>query len=196
MANYTMMKLPSWIAPGNKKWNKPTIGNVELPGVVHFKGISMKLRVESNKASGSDGGGSLIKGLEMPKFVFELAIGNKDDEDAWNNLAPYLLPRKDITQRGALPVYHPSLARFQIVACIVEELEEHPPLAGGPLIVVIHCLGLAPVRPGATKNVRAKNNSGIAPAYQDPVTGQTVAATTNNVRKANAKRPSQNPPLK
>jgi hypothetical protein len=197
MADYQTLSLPSWIN-NHKKWDKPTIGNVVLPGVVLFKGISVQLRVEHNKAAGSDGGGSLIKGLEMPKFVFELFLSSKEDEDAWDKLAPYLLPRKDPRVRGALPVYHPTLARFQIVACIVEQLEEIPPVAGGPLTVRIHCLAVAPVKTGATKKVTPKGlgGAGPAPAYIDPNTGKTVGATTTAARQRAATPPSKKPPLR
>ena len=195
----TMLSHPSWITE-HKKWNKPTLGNVVLPGIVHFDWEGIQLVVEDNKASGSDGGGALIRGLKMPDFMFELTLTSKDDEDNWNQLAPYLLPRKDPRSRGVLPVYHPILARYQIVACIVNKLVDKAPLQGGPLKVRINCLAVAPAKAGATKKVTPKGigagGPGIAPPYIDPVTGQTVSDSTTNVRKKVATPPSKNPPLR
>lgn len=163
MADYQAMSLPSWIT-SHKRWEKPTLGNIQLPGIVHFKGVNIKLRIERNKSSGNDGGGSLIKGLEMPKFMFEIMLITAEDEDIWNRIAPILLPRKDPSNRGFLPVYHPSLARFQIVACIVEEIEEIPPGPGGMLMIRIHCLAVSPVKQKATKNIKPKGVGGDGPA--------------------------------
>lgn len=150
--------LPSWIRRP-KAWDKPSIGNVALPGIVTFRGVTLQLRVEKNKSSGVDGGGGIIKGLELPQFQFDLAIHSQEDEDAWNRLAPLLLPRKDPKQRGVLPVYHPTLVRFQILSCLVEKLVETPPVAGGPLLVQIQCLAVTPKKPGATKSIKSQNSS-------------------------------------
>jgi len=188
MADYATLSLPSWITD-HKRWEKPALANIQLPGVVHLKGISIKLRVEHNKASGSDGGGSLLRGLEMPKFTFEMTLSSKEDEDAWNKITPILLPRKDPTQRGTFSVYHPSLARLQIVACIVEELEEVPPVAGGPLMAKIHCIAVLPVKKNATKKVKAK----VLPTPSISIGGTGNAGPQ---RFPGVTPPSQNAPVK
>lgn len=152
------LSLPSWIRTP-KAWDKPSLGNVQLPGIVVFRGITIQLRVEKNKCSGADGGGGVIKGLELPQFQFDLALNSQDEEDTWNRIAPLLLPRKDPRTRGVLPVYHPTLVRFQIRYCLVEKLVETPPNAGGPLLVQIQCLAVTPKKSGATKSVTSQASS-------------------------------------
>lgn len=155
---------PSWITNA-KAWNQPTLNNVVLPGIVQItKKIGPKLRVEKNKASGSDGGGSLIKGLENPEFVFELKLRTGTEEQKWTDLVAMLLPAADPRKRKAFPVYHPSLARYRIVSCIVEEVSEVPALRGGFLQGYIHCIATYPVKNGATKAIRPKPSSPSSPS--------------------------------
>lgn len=155
MADFVKMSLPSWITD-HKRWEKPTLGNIILPGVVHTSQVGTKLRTQHDKASGKDGGDIRITGLEIPKFMFRLTLNSKEEEDAWNKIAPLFLPRKDPRQRKVLPVYHPSLARFQIVACIVEHVNETMPSGDQPLMAEIHCLAVSPPKNNATKRIKAK----------------------------------------
>ena len=193
MADYVTMTLPSWITE-HKRWEKPTIGGIQLPGIVKLSNTSIKLRVEANKGSGNDGGGSLIRGLEIPKFSFELTLLSREDEDTWNKIVPTLLPRKDPTQRGTFAVYHPSLARFRIVACIVEELEEVPPTAGGPLVARIHCIAVLPVKKNATKKIGSK--SAEKAAQSPPAISIGGTGNAGPQRFPGVTPPSQKVPIK
>lgn len=156
MADLQTLDLPSWItAP--KAWDKPSLGNFQLPGVVHLKTVKKQLRYQKNKASGTDGGSALLQGLEQPEFVFELHLYTKTDEDAWNLIVPVILPTQDPTLRPAFYVKHPTLARFQIYACIVHAVEESPPVGGGPVIANIYCQSVIPAKPNATKKLSSKD---------------------------------------
>lgn len=169
------ISLPSWVTE-HKRWEKPSIGNIVLPGVVHLKRAGISLRHEKGKSEGNDNGQILIQGLDMPSFEFELLLMTKEDEEAWNALVPYLLPRKDPRDRGIFPVSHPSLNRYQIYTCCVTDLEEIPPVAGGPMKVTIKCAAVMPVKEKANKNL--KNKGGNASSSQAS-TPETVRINPN-----------------
>lgn len=176
MADLEILDLPSWItAP--RYWDKPYIGEWYLPGTVYLKNIKKELRIEKNKASGQDGGGAIIKGLEQPEFMFELHIYTKSDEQQWDKLVPALLPVKDPSDRPIFSVGHPSLARFQVYSCIIKGLDETPPVAGGPLIVNIHCQSVIPAKPGATKKYTKQATSKTQQKDVNTVTIQTSENT-------------------
>jgi len=165
--SFQPFSLPSWIT-NSKKWNQIYLGNVLLPGYAYLKESTLALRSEKNKSGGKDFGTVLIKGLEMPDFSFELILINKEHEDQWTELAPIFLPRKNPLDRGILPVYHPSLARYQIGNCVVVKLVETPPNAGGPMRVSIQCIGVSPVKDNASKSIKNKGAIGTSPVGQAP----------------------------
>lgn len=165
------MATPFW-GTNVKAWDKPTIGGKILPGVVHLKDAGVTLRIQKAKASGSDGGGLTIKGLELPDFTFEGEITSEADHFAWDALVPLLLPRRDPKTRAPLPVYHPSLARYGIALAVVKDIHEEPPRAGGPLRYKIECLAVAAKKPGATKKA---DPAAVAPTIPLAVTGGVPA---------------------
>ena len=159
MANdFTMLDLPSWIT-NPKQWNKPTLGNFILPGIVTLKEAKQELKVEKNGASGKKGGGATIKGGEQPDFTFELVVYSAKEEKQWNDLVKVLLPPKNPKDAPAFYVQHPSLARMNIFACMILGVKETPPHAGGPLMATIHCQSVLPSKPNATKKVTSRNAS-------------------------------------
>lgn len=161
MAEYETIQWPSWITD-HKRWNQAILANTILPGNVILKeGAGVKIRVENNKESGSDGGGSLIKGMETPKFSFELFLRTKKDEEDWYRILPILQQAQDPSKRTYLPVYHPLLAQFRIVACIIDEIHTSFPM-GGTMVAKIHCMAVSPVKAKATKKINPKGVGGNA----------------------------------
>ena len=61
MATFQQLDYPSWIK-SPKTWDNPSLGDFELPGIVHLKPIKKMLRIEDNKSSGKDGVDRLSKG--------------------------------------------------------------------------------------------------------------------------------------
>lgn len=157
-----MMSLPSWVT-AHAKWNKPSLGNITLPGAVYFHNFRIGSRFQEGKAAGGDYGDILLQGLKIPDFSFELLLFSGDDETDWERICPLYMPRKYPDQRSAIPVFHPILSRYQISNCIVLELEETQPIAAGPLRVVISCKGVSPVKENAAKNIKATGQGGNGP---------------------------------
>lgn len=164
-----IMNLPSWITDP-KKWMEPTLGNVVLPGVVYLHDCGIGLRNQKSKSSGNDNGNILIQGLEIPDFEFELLLFTGDHERAFNNIAPYYLPRKRPSERDILSVYHPMLAVFQITNCVVLRLRLRMPNAGGPMTAIISCASVSPIKTKATKTLTSKGLGGKGPGgnYKSP----------------------------
>jgi len=157
-----VMSLPSWIT-NRRAWEKPTIGNVVIPGVVRLTGGALKLRIESNKSSGNDASSSLIKGLEQPTFGFQVSLTSREDELEFDKLIPILIPRKNPQARDALPVFHPILAKHDINNCLVSEINPGFPEPGGHLVYEISCIAVSPDKLGATKKVNPKGAGGKGP---------------------------------
>lgn len=128
------MAIPYW-RKNRLAWDKPTLGGRVLPGTVTLAPFKFGLKVHEGDPSGKDGGKVIFQGLNLPRAVLTLEIDREEDFDAWNSLAPLILPVKQPQARDILAVYHPILARYGFNSCIVEDIEDTPPRNGGPEIV-------------------------------------------------------------
>jgi len=192
MATFQQLDYPSWIK-SPKTWDNPSLGDFELPGIVNIKPIKKMLRIEDNKASGKDGGGSIIKGLDQPDFTIELLIYTGTQEQQWSKIVQVILPTKNPKDRVAFYLRHPTLSRMQVYYCIVVGVEETPPVAGGPLTVTIYCQSVLPIKEDATKKITSKGvKKPTSPDAIDVGAGKQVGSQLHPELNVEAKPPAQN----
>lgn len=170
------MATPFWrtgsaVRPGAAgPWERPRMAGRPLPGrQVFLDHLEIKLRAHHPKASGKDGGLAIFKGLEPPKWAFELQIDDAADHAALDALLPVIFPLRRPDERNTVKVYHPTLARYGIGYCYVAGIKETPPRNGGPLTVRIEC------RVSRAKTAKAKV---AAPAVVDDGSVPTIDVDT------------------
>jgi hypothetical protein len=142
-----------WRDPGGiAAWDRPKINNIAMPGTpVRVLKPKLKLRLQTTKASGSDGGGVVSKGLDLEPFQIQMTIDHKADFDALAQIMPLLIPRKNVKARDAqLRIDHPVLAMLGVYWCVADEIEPDPPNNGGPMVVTCRFMAVSPPKGGVT----------------------------------------------
>lgn len=186
-----VLSLPSWYSYGAASPYDSVVLDGLILGHPWCKARVSKVRRElieqREKASGSDGGGIKLRGLQLSSFTITLRISDGIGEREWEKLCPKVLPIKDPKQRAAVPIYHPSLARFQITTVVVKAIDEEPPDEKGVLIVTISCVESREANKGSASTKPAKKSATYAPSIG---VAKSVPKTATLADVRSGKRPS------
>lgn len=142
---------------------QPPVWRVMLPGVATLRKVGRKLKAQSAKASGNDGGPVTFKGLENPAFDIDVELYVPSHFAQWLSLLDKLDVVGDPKNRQSYIIEHPLCTLNKVRQIIVVGQEHNLPLGGGPLVAKLNILGWDQ-RQGATKTAKAPPQA--APAIQ------------------------------
>lgn len=132
--NAVGMQPPYWRI-NRLAWDEPRIAGFIMPGRATLMPFKFGLKVQEGSASGKDGGKTVIRGLNLPRAQFVIEVDTGDDYFMMDKILRTVMPIVQPSARDLYSVYHPTLARYNFNACLVEDIEETPPSNGGPWIV-------------------------------------------------------------